>query len=381
LSFSQPIALRVNELISGIKSDLAIKVFGTDLENLRDYGTRIAAVLGTVPGAEDVKVEQISGFAQVEVVVDREAIARHHINLADVNEIIEAAVGGKVATTIIEGQMRFAALVRYPERYRGDINAIGRILVPTPEGRHVPLAQIAGIRQVEAPAQISRENGQRRVVVECNIRGRDMGGFVGEVREKLEPIEHELPAGYYTEYGGQFENQRRAMDRLAMVVPVSIGLIFLMLFSAFGSVRNALLVIANLPFALVGGVLAIFLLDIHLSVSASIGFIALFGIAVENGTVLVTFFNQLRRRGLTVEEAVKRGCALRFRPILMTAATTLLGLLPMIYATGNGSEVQRPLAAVVLGGLISSLLLTLIVLPVLYAIFESKQALKLSEQR
>ena len=373
LSFSQPIALRVNELVSGIKSDLAVKVFGPDLEILRENANRMAAAIGALEGAEDVKVEQIAGFAQVEVVVDRKAIARHKINVSDINDIIEIAVGGKVATTVVDGQKRFAVLVRFPEEKRGDIPSIKRILVPSPEGPHVPLGQLVAIREVEAPAQISRENGMRRVVVECNIRGRDMGSFVAEAREAISPIVQGLPPGYFVDFGGQFENQQRAMQRLAIVVPVSILLIFLMLFSAFDSMRSALLVLLNLPFALVGGILAIFLAKINLSVSSVVGFIVLFGIAVENGTVLVAFFNQLRNQGMEAVEAVKRGCELRFRPLLMTALTTLLGLTPLLYASGSGSEIQRPLAAVVLGGLISSMLLTLIVLPVLYSIVESRR--------
>jgi len=275
---------------------------------------------------------------------------------------------------VVEGQRRFAVLVRFPEEHRRDIEALKRILVPSPEGPRVPLGDLAKIRQVEAPAQISREDGMRRIVVECNIRGRDMGSFVEEVRRKIQPTMDGLPAGYFVEFGGQFENQQRAMRRLSIVVPISILLVFLMLFSAFDSLSSAMLVLANLPFALVGGILAIYLMGINLSVSAAIGFIALFGIAVENGTVLVAFFNQLRRQGLTAVEAVKKGCDLRFRPLLMTALTTLLGLAPLIYATGSGSEIQRPLATVVLGGLASSLFLTLIVLPVLYTLVESRWA-------
>lgn len=372
LSFSQPIALRVNELISGIKSDLAVKVFGPDLDVLLDHANSIAGEIGEIEGAEDVKVEQITGLAQIEVVVDRKSIARHRINVTDINEIIETAVGGKEATTIIEGQMRFAAVVRFPERFRRDIPSLERILVPSPGGSRVPLGQLADIREVEAPAQISRENNMRRIVVECNIRGRDMGSFVEEVQHKLEPIAESLPAGYYLRFGGQYENQERAMRRLYVVVPISILLIFLMLLSVFRSLRSALLVLANLPFAFVGGLLAIVLMKINLSVSAAIGFITLFGLAVENATVLVTFFNQLRTQGRSVTEAVKTGCELRFRPLLMTALTTLLGLIPMIYAAGSGSEIQRPLAAVVLGGLVSSTVLTLLVLPVLYSVVEGE---------
>ncbi len=371
LSFSQPIALRVNELISGVKSDLAVKIFGPDLEVLKPQADKVAALMGGVRGAEDVKVEQVSGAAQIQVVVDRKAISRYKINVADINELIESAVGGKVATTVIEGQMRFAVLVRFPEKDRGDIAALERLLIPSPDGTLVPLAQLARIEEVESPAQISREKGMRRVVVECNIRGRDMGSFVAEVQRSLGAITQTLPAGYFVEYGGQFENQQRAMKRLGVVVPVSIALIFLMLFSGLGTIRSALMVFANLPFALVGGILTMYLLKINLSVSAAIGFIALFGTAVGNGVVLVAFFNQLRQEGLSTAEAVRKGCELRFRPLLMTALAMLLGLVPMLFATGSGSEIQRPLAAVVLGGLVSSLFLTLVVLPAIYHIVES----------
>jgi len=373
LSFSQPIALRVNELISGVKSDLAVKLFGPDLQVLKPQADRIATLLGGIPGAEDVKVEQISGAAEVQVVVDRKAIARYKINLADINSLIETAVGGEVATTVIEGQMRFAMLVRFPEKDRNDIAAIGRLLVRAPDGTLVPLAQLAKIQETEGPAQISREKGMRRVVVECNIRGRDMGGFVKEVQRKIQPLGKTLPAGYFLEYGGQFENQQRAMKRLGIVVPVSIALIFIMLFSGLGTIRSALMVFANLPFALVGGILAMVLLHINLSVSAAVGFIALFGTAVGNGVVLVAFFNQLRQEGLTTAEAVRKGCDLRFRPLLMTALAMLLGLVPMLFASGSGSEIQRPLAAVVLGGLVSSMFLTLVVLPAIYHIVESRR--------
>jgi len=371
LSFSQPIALRVNELISGVKSDLAVKIFGSDLDVLKPQADQIASIMGGIRGAEDVKVEQISGAAEIQIIADRKAIARYKIDVADINELIESAVGGKVATTLIEGQMRFAVLVRFPEKDRNDIEALGRLLVAAPDGTRVPLSRLAAIRETESPAQVSREKGMRRVVVECNIRGRDMGSFVTETRHALQSLAQALPTGYFIEYGGQFENQQRAMKRLSVVVPVSILLIFLMLFSALGSVRSASLVIVNLPFALVGGILTMVALKINLSVSTAIGFIVLFGTAVENGVMLVTFFNQLRQEGLSTTEAVRKGCELRLRPLMMTTLTTLLGLLPMIYATGSGSEIQRPLAAVILGGLASSLVLTLIVLPAIYHIAES----------
>ena len=373
LSFSQPIALRVNELISGVKSDLAVKVYGPDLDTLKPQADKIASIIGGIRGAEDVKVEQISGAAQIEIVVDRKAIARYKIDLADINDLIETAVGGKVATTMIEGQMRFAVLVRFPENARNDLTALGRLLVTAPDGMRVPLARLAQIRETESPAQVSREKGMRRVVVECNIRGRDMGSFVAEAQRKLQALALALPTGYFLEYGGQFENQQRAMKRLGVVVPVSILLIFLMLFSALGSMKSAFMVIVNLPFALVGGILTMVALKINLSVSTAIGFIVLFGTAVGNGVMLVTFFNQLKQEGLSTASAVRKGCELRLRPLMMTTLTTLLGLVPMIYATGSGSEIQRPLAAVILGGLVSSLALTLIVLPAIYHIVESRR--------
>jgi cobalt-zinc-cadmium resistance protein CzcA len=373
LSFSQPIALRVNELISGVKSDLAVKIFGSDLDVLKPQADKIASIMGGIHGAQDVKVEQISGASQVEIIADRQAIARYKINVSDINELIESAVGGKVATTMIEGQMRFAVLVRFPEKDRNDIEALGRLLVAAPDGTRVPLSRLATIRETESPAQVSREKGMRRVVVECNIRGRDMGSFVSETQGALQSLAQSLPTGYFIEYGGQFENQQRAMKRLSVVVPVSILLILLMLFSALGSVRSAFMVLVNLPFALVGGIITMVALHINLSVSTAIGFIILFGTAVGNGVMLVTFFNQLRQEGLSTAEAVRKGCELRLRPLMMTTLTTLLGLLPMIYATGNGSEIQRPLAAVILGGLVSSLALTLLVLPAIYYIVESRQ--------
>ena len=373
MSFSQPIALRVNELISGIKSDLAIKFFGSDLEILRQNANRAAALMQGIRGAADVKVEQVSGFPQVEIAVDRKAIARYKINIADINEIVETAVGGKIATTVVEQQKRFAVLVRFPPELRRDIPQLKRLLVPSPDGTRIPLGELANIREVEAPAQVSRENGMRRVVVECNIRGRDMGSFVSEVRTAIQPVVGALPEGYFADFGGQFENQQRAMQRLMVVVPLSIGLIFLMLFMAFQSVRNALLVLSNLPFAFVGGILLILIMGINLSVSASVGFIALFGVAVQNGVLLVTFFTQLRAQGLSPREAVIRGCELRLRPLLMTSLAAFLGLWPMLYATGSGAEIQRPIAAVVMGGLVTALLLTLIVLPAIYYLLETRK--------
>lgn len=367
-AFSQPIALRVNELISGIKSDVAIKVFGEDMDRLRTTGEAIAPVLAAVPGAEDVKIEQISGFSQLELEHNQAAMARHRINAADVNELIATAVGGRVATTVFEGQRRVAVVVRFPEALRNTPEHLQALLIPSPAGYNVPLADVVSLKEVQVPAQISREDSMRRLTIECNVRGRDIGSFVAEARAALAEIESGLPTGYRLAWGGQFENQQRAVARLRVVVPVVLLLIFVLLFTSLGSLKSALLVLLNLPFALVGGIVAIYLLGISLSVSAAIGFIALLGVAVENGLVLVSFFDQLRREGRPLRQAVTEACRLRLRPLLMTTLTTLLGLVPLLYATGSGSEIQRPLVAVVFGGLVSSLALTLIVLPALYCL-------------
>jgi len=367
-AFSQPIALRVNELISGIKSDVAIKIFGDDIDMLRQTAEKIAPVLAGIEGASDVKIEQVSGFSQLEVKMNRTAMARHGINAADINHIIETAVGGSTAGVVFEGQRRYDILVRFPLEHRKDEQSLERLLVPSPLGYNTPLGELADIREVEVPAQVSREDSMRRLIVECNVRGRDIGSFVSEAQASLAALEQGLPQGYRLVWGGQFENQQRAAARLRLVVPVSLLLIFLLLFVSLGSLKSALLVLVNLPFALVGGILAIYLLDINLSVSASIGFIALLGVAVENGLVLVSFFDQLRSEERDVREAVIEACKLRVRPLLMTTLTTLLGLLPMLYATGSGSEIQKPLVAVIFGGLVSSLVLTLIILPVIYAL-------------
>jgi cobalt-zinc-cadmium resistance protein CzcA len=366
-SFSQPIALRVNELISGVKSDLAVKVFGPDLPTLKGFADRIGAALSGVRGAADVKVEQVSGMNQYDLVIDREAAARHGIGVGDVNETIETAIAGRKATTLIEGQRRFAVAVRFPEVNRRDIQDIERLLVRAPGGERVPLGELAAVKLVEAPAQVSRENGMRRVVVEANVRGRDLGGFVEDARERLAPVVKDLPSGYFLELGGQFENQQRAMRQLAVVVPVALLLVLLLLFLALGTLGDALLVLLNLPFALVGGVVAVVAFRMPLSVSAAVAFIVLLGVAVQNGVVLVAFFRQLRKEGMSLEEAVRSGSALRFRPLLMTALTSFIGHLPMLYATGSGADIQKPLAVVVMGGLVTSTALTLLVLPALYA--------------
>lgn len=367
-AFSQPIALRVNELISGIKSDLAIKIFGEDLDVLRAAGEKIAPVLASIQGAEDVKIEQVSGFSQVEIQHDQEAMARHKINAADINLLVETAIGGKVATTVYEEQRRFAVLVRYPEEARNDVEHIRALMVPSPAGYNVPLSELATVKEVAVPAQVSREDSMRRLTIECNVRGRDIGSFVAEAKRKLASVERELPTGYHLSWGGQFENQQRAMARLKVVVPIALLLIFALVFSTLGSMRSTLLVLSALPFALVGGILAIYVLNINVSVSAVIGFIALFGVTVEDGLLLVNCCDELRKRGIGLLDAVRQACRIKVRPVIMTSLTTLLGLLPLLYATGAGSEIQKPLVAVIFGGMISSLALTLIVLPVLYSL-------------
>ncbi|MEI6515463.1 MAG: CusA/CzcA family heavy metal efflux RND transporter, partial [bacterium] len=367
-SFSQPIALRVNELISGIKSDLAVKIFGPDLDLIRKYSDRAATIIRLVPGAQDTKVEQVTGMSQMDVIIDRSAAARHGIRIGDINDTIETAIAGTQATTLLEGEKRIAVTVRFAEPARRDIEAIRRLPVAAPGGARVPLGELATIQQIEAPAQISRENGMRRVVVEANVRGRDLGGFMKEIRAKLTPLSKELPPGYFIEYGGQFENQERAMRQLSIVVPVALVLIFVLLFAALGSVRNSILVLLNLPFALIGGVVAVAAFGMHLSVSAAVAFIVLLGIAVQNGVVLVAFFRQLRENGVGLVDTVRTGCDVRFRPLLMTALTSFIGHLPMLYATGSGADIQKPLAVVVMGGIITSQLLTLLVLPALYVL-------------
>ena len=368
-NISQPIALRVDELISGVKSQIAIKIFGDDMDVLKAKANEIVKVVSGVRGVADLRAEQVSGQPYFTVEIDRQKIARHGINVADIQEIIETAVGGKVATDAFEGERRFGVLVRFPENRRNNLESIGNILVNAPNGTRLPLAQLARLALGEGPGQISREDVKRRIVVECNVTGRDIGSFVAEAQQKIRQ-RVTLPSGYYITWGGAFENQQRAMRRLAIIVPVTIMLILFLLYSSFGSMRQAGIVIMNLPFALIGGIVGLFISGQYLSVPASVGFIALFGVAVLNGIVLVSYFNKLREEGRPLEEAVLRGCELRLRPVLMTALVAALGLIPLLFATGPVSEIQRPLATVVIGGLVTSTLLTLVFLPTLYAWFE-----------
>ena len=371
-SFSQPIQLRVDELVSGVKAQIAVKLFGDDLDVLRAKGEDIARAVASVHGAADVNLEKTAGTAYLNIAIDREKIARYGVNVADVEDLVDIAIGSREATQLREGQRSFAVVVKFPDAVRADIPRLANLLVTTANGSRVPLGQLATITTEEGPGQVSRENGQRRIVLECNVTGRDMGSFVADAQRAVSR-QVTLPAGYYVTWGGQFANQQRAMAKLSIVVPLVVVLIFLLLFMNFGSLSNALLIILNVPFALVGGVVALFVSGQNLSVAASVGFIALFGVAVLNGVVMVSYFNQLRREGASLEEAVLRGGELRLRPVLMTALVAGFGLLPILLAQGPGSEIQRPLASVVVGGLISATLLTLFVLPILYRWLERRE--------
>lgn len=371
LNFSQPIALRVDELLSGVKAQVAIKLFGEDLNVLQNKGKQIQRIVAAVPGASDMQMEQISGESQLVIQVRREALARYGLNAQDVMDLVSNGIGGKAVTQVIDGQKRFDVYLRLIKAAREDVRAIGDLLVANGDGLRVPLSRVANIDFRESPPMINHENGRRRVVVQCNVRGRDMGGFVADarkaVRQKLT-----LPPGYVLTWGGEFENQQRAQARLSIVVPIVLGLIFILLFQSFGSFRSAILIVLNVPFALIGGIVALAISRQYLSVPSSIGFIAVFGVAVQNGVVLVSCINHLREEGRSIYDAAVEGGLLRLRPVLMTALTTVLGLLPLLLSTGIGSEVQRPLATVVVGGLVSSTGLTLVVLPALYKWFAPK---------
>jgi heavy metal efflux system protein len=370
--FSQPIQCRIDELVAGTRALVIVKVFGPDLAVLKQKADEIAAVLNRITGCTDLMVEQISGQPYVSVRVDRERIARYGLNVSDVFDVVGIGIGGKAATRVYEENRSFDLLLRFAEGQRNDIGKIGAILLAGPRGEMIPLSQVADVSIEEGPLQISREDGQRRIGIELNIKERDTGSFVAEARKKL-ARQVALPAGYYLSWGGQFENQQRAMNRLLVIAPLVILLILLLLFLTFDSLPLALLVLLNLPLALIGGVFALYLSGLYLSVPASIGFIVLFGVAVLNGVVLVSCISQLRGEGQPLAQAIANGCRLRLRPVLMTASISICSLVPMIYASGPGSEIQRPLAVVVVGGLLTSTLLTLLILPSLYHWFESRK--------
>ncbi|MBI1396520.1 MAG: CusA/CzcA family heavy metal efflux RND transporter [Betaproteobacteria bacterium] len=370
---AQPISDRVDEMVTGVRSDIAIKLFGDELDELKTLADQIIRVLNTIRGAADIRVERLSGQQYLTISIRRRAIARHGINVADINDVIESAIGGRTSTEIYEGERRFPAVVRFPENFRSSPEAIGNITLRSPNGALVPLHNLADIRVVDGPAQISRESAKRRVVIGANVRGRDLGGFVSELKEAIaERVQ--MPDGYYVTWGGQFENLERAMNRLMIIIPLTIAAIFFLLFLLFNSLRFAALITLVLPFASIGGIFSLYLTGEYVSVPASVGFITLWGIAVLNGVVLVSYIRSLREEGLDLHEAITEGCRQRFRPVMMTATVAMLGLVPFLFATGPGSEVQRPLAIVVIGGLISSTLLTLVVLPSLYRWFEKRPA-------
>ncbi len=369
---AQPISDRVDELVTGVRSDIAIKIFGDDIEVLKEKADEVVQLLGTIRGASDIRLERVSGQQYLTIQIDRKAIARHGINVADINDIIEIAIRGRVATEVYEGERRFSAAVRFPPEFRNNADKIAQILVRSPNGALIPLKDLARIELVEGPAQVSRETAKRRIVVGANVHGRDLGGFVAELQAAAAK-QIELPEGYYFSWGGQFENLQRATRRLAIIIPITIGAIFFLLFLLFNSVRYATIIILVLPFASIGGIFALLGTGEYLSVPASVGFITLWGIAVLNGVVLVTYIRSLREEGMAQRAAIVQGCTHRLRPVLMTATVAMLGLIPFLFATGPGSEVQRPLAVVVIGGLITSTLLTLVVLPAVYGWFEEEK--------
>ncbi|MEO5798778.1 MAG: CusA/CzcA family heavy metal efflux RND transporter [Gemmatimonadales bacterium] len=367
--FSAPMAMRLDEVVSGVKTDLGIKIYGDSLPLLQEKAEEIQRVVEAVRGAADVSVGVSAGAMQLELALDRAAIARYGLNVSDVRDAIVMGVGGMPATTVIDGRRRFPVVVRLDAAYRSTPDAVGQTLIRTPAGGTVMLSQVARLSTVEGPEVIDHESGQRYVVVQSNVRGRDLGGFVKDVREAVGRAVT-LPGGYYLTYSGQFENQARATRRLALIVPLVLLLIGGLLYASLGTIRLALLVMLNVPFALVGGVAALWLRGIHLNLSASVGFIALFGVAVLNGVVLVTYISQLRAEGRSAADAARAGALVRLRPVLMTALVASVGFLPMALSTSSGAEVQRPLATVVIGGLISATLLTLLVLPVAYTAVE-----------
>ena len=370
--FSQPIQCRIDELLAGTRAQLIVKLFGEDIGVLSEKSAEIAKVLSKVKGGTDLAAEKVTGQPYLTVNIDRSKIARYGLNISDVQKVIEIAVAGKAASQLFEENRSFDITVRLPEEKRNSLEAINNLLITTKTGINVPLGQLAEVQMIEGPAQISRQDGVRRIGIEMNITGRDIGSFVAEAKQKIKE-KVKLPPGYYVTWGGQFENQQRAMNRLMIIGPVAISLILLLLYITFRSIRLALLVISNLPFALIGGVFALFISGQYLSVPASVGFVVLFGVAVLNGLVLVSRISQLRDEGMELEEAVRKGALDRLRPVLMTASISIFSLIPMLLAGGAGSEIQKPLATVVVGGLVTSTLLTLLIIPSVYSWFEKRK--------
>ena len=386
--FTQPVQMRMNELIAGVRAEVAIKLYGDDLEQLEQVGQQIENLANRIEGAADVKLEQVTGLPLMTITPDRSALARYGLAVGDVQDTVAIALGGAVAGQVFEGDRRFDIVVRLPENQRQNPDLLASLPIPIQVDRdevhgasqspsHVPLGEVAEIEIALGPNQISRENGKRRVVITANVRGRDLGSFVEELRKQVAD-EVELPEGYWIEYGGTFEQLISASRRLSVVVPVVLVMIFGLLFMAFGSGKDAAVVFSGVPLALTGGVLALWLRDIPMSISAGVGFIALSGVAVLNGLVMISFIRKLRGDGVPMQEAIIDGALTRLRPVVMTALVASLGFLPMALNVGTGAEVQRPLATVVIGGIVSSTLLTLLVLPALYRLLHRKDA-KLAE--
>ncbi|MBX9569366.1 MAG: CusA/CzcA family heavy metal efflux RND transporter [Candidatus Obscuribacterales bacterium] len=364
-NFTQLIAMRVDELVSGVRSDVAVKIFGDDLDVLTEKAAEVEKVLRTVKGQTDLQVEKLTGSGQLLITPDRERMARYGVNISDIQDVVQTAVMGVAVSEVLEGRRRFELRVKFPEGSNIDPQAVQNLLVQNSAGKRLPLAQVATVELNEGVDVINREFAQRRIVVQCNVRNRDIGTFVKEAQDKLASFK--LPPGYYIQWSGQFENQQRAMKKLTFVVPLSILIIFFLLTATFASIKDALLVLLNVPFALIGGVVALWIRGMYLSVPASIGFIALFGVAVLNGLVLISYINKLIGDGVVPKAAIRQACEVRLRPVLMTAMVAALGFLPMSLSTGSGAEVQKPLATVVIGGIVTSTILTLLVLPVLYS--------------
>jgi cobalt-zinc-cadmium resistance protein CzcA len=362
-------------LISGVRATLALKIYGEDLDKLEDLSAQIKGVIGTVPGVADLSAEANKGKPQMVIKVDRAAAARYGLNADDILQVVQAGIGGETVSTLIDGTRRFDIAVRLADDFRSSPSAIASIPIRTSEGALVPFSQVAKIELDEGYTFVRREALQRYAVLQMDVQGRDVDSFVKAADAAIQ-AKVKLPTGYWVEWGGAFENQQRAMARLAVIVPLTIGLIFILLYTAFNSLRHATLIIANVPFAIIGGIIGLALTRQYLSVPSAIGFIAVFGVAMLNGIVLVTFLNDQRKHGLSIREAVRQGAAMRLRPVLMTASVAILGLVPMLISSGVGAETQRPLATVVVGGLITSTLLTLLLLPLIYEWSETRAAAK-----
>jgi cobalt-zinc-cadmium resistance protein CzcA len=373
LAYSQPIEMRINEMVSGVRADLGVKLFGDDFTVLVSKAQEIERVLNSIDGAADVAVEQVTGQPMLQIKVNQDQIARYGVSAQQVLDLVES-IGSKPVGEIVEGQLRFPLIVRLPEQFRESPQSIGNLLISTPKGERIPLSRLASVDIVEGPSTITREWGQRRITITTNVRGRDLGSFVAEARTKIAEKVPLPSARYRVEYGGQFENLQRAQTRLMIVVPLALVLIFILLYMTYHNIVDALRVFTGIPFAWVGGIFALWLRDMPFSISAGIGFIAMSGVAVLDDMILVSYIRQLRQKGLPLDEAVTQAAITRLRPVLMTTLVASLGFLPMAFSEGMGAEVQRPLATVVIGGVIGAMIMSLLVLRVLYLLFNAPVA-------